>query len=380
MTETVHLIVNGEKQIVTVPARAPLAEVLRDHLELTGTHLGCEHGVCGACTVMLDGKPIRSCIIFAKSCNGTRVETIEGYRDDKVMAMLRQAFSRHHGLQCGFCTPGMLATARDVVARFDAPDEKTIRMELSGNLCRCTGYVGIVRAIQDVIDWRNAAGLESTRHLYPEPPVPRKLAPFSVHHETIPLIPHKPAGPARTDGTWTIVNRDILLDVPPTDAWELFTDIRSVGSCIPGATVTDVTENRFEGTVEVRFGPIRANFRGIGCYDINPSQKSVKITGRGKDRNGQSKLEGELEYTIRPGVSDGSHVSTEVRFRIEGLLAQFNRPELVMGFVDYLLIQFTSNCEAVHSGNRAIKARQLNILSIAWLMVKNWLRMIFRHH
>uniref|UniRef100_UPI0039B88F23 (2Fe-2S)-binding protein n=1 Tax=Albidovulum sp. TaxID=1872424 RepID=UPI0039B88F23 len=158
MPETIRLTVNGEPCTATVPARTQLAEVLRDHLDLTGTHLACEQGVCGACTVMMDGQPVRACITYAHACDGAVIETIEGHAGDPVMDRLRDAFSRHHALQCGFCTPGMLATARDIVARFDDPDEATIRHELSGNLCRCTGYVGIVNAIRDVVGQRHTEG------------------------------------------------------------------------------------------------------------------------------------------------------------------------------------------------------------------------------
>src|SRR5690606_36061285 len=118
----------------------------------TGTHLGCEHGVCGACTVLLDGKPVRSCITFSVACESRNITTVEGYDDDPVMQRLRLAFRANHALQCGFCTPGMLATARDIVLRLPDADEKRIRIELSGNLCRCTGYMGIVAAIRAVLD------------------------------------------------------------------------------------------------------------------------------------------------------------------------------------------------------------------------------------
>ena len=137
-----------------VPPRMHLADFVRDEGRQTGTHLGCEHGVCGACTLLVDGLPVRSCITFAVACNGKKVTTVEGYDDDAIMALLRPAFSRHHGLQCGFCTPGMLATARDIVLRFPNADEALIRVELSGNLCRCTGYVGIVRAVLRVLAHR----------------------------------------------------------------------------------------------------------------------------------------------------------------------------------------------------------------------------------
>ena len=147
---TVRLTVNGEPCSADVEGRTQLAELLRDHLHLTGTHLGCEHGVCGACTVLVDGKPIRSCITYAQACEGADVVTVEGLGDDPLGRALREAFARHHALQCGFCTPGMLIAAWDIVTRLAPTDEATIRHELSGNLCRCTGYMGIVAAVRDV--------------------------------------------------------------------------------------------------------------------------------------------------------------------------------------------------------------------------------------
>ena len=147
---TVRLTVNGEPCRAEVAGRTQLAELLRDHLHLTGTHLGCEHGVCGACTVLVNGKPIRSCITYAQACEGADVVTVEGLGDDPVGRALRDAFARHHALQCGFCTPGMLITAWDIVTRLAPTDEAEIRHELSGNLCRCTGYMGIVAAVRDV--------------------------------------------------------------------------------------------------------------------------------------------------------------------------------------------------------------------------------------
>ena len=153
---TVRLTVNGEPCSADVAGRTQLAELLRDHLHLTGTHLGCEHGVCGACTVLMDGKPIRSCITYAQACEDANVVTVEGLGDDPVGRALREAFARHHALQCGFCTPGMLIAAWDIVTRLAPTDETEIRRELSGNLCRCTGYMGIVAAVHDVARQRRA--------------------------------------------------------------------------------------------------------------------------------------------------------------------------------------------------------------------------------
>jgi carbon-monoxide dehydrogenase small subunit len=157
----IHLTINGEPVAAQVDPRQHLADFLRENLFLTGTHLGCEHGVCGACTLLIDGEPARSCIAYAVACDGADVRTIEGLEDDAVMVRLRAAMSRHHGLQCGYCTPGMLVTARDIVIRLPEADANRIREELGGNLCRCTGYVGIVDAIRAVLVERSASKVGS---------------------------------------------------------------------------------------------------------------------------------------------------------------------------------------------------------------------------
>jgi len=151
-----ELCVNGRSISAEVEPRTHLADFLREQLMLTGTNLGCEHGVCGACTLMIDGAPMRSCLVPALACAGAEVRTIEDFDRDPVMGELRAAFSAEHALQCGYCTPGMLATARDIVTRLPHADDARVRRELSGNLCRCTGYVGVVRALRRVLDARRA--------------------------------------------------------------------------------------------------------------------------------------------------------------------------------------------------------------------------------
>ena len=157
--KAIALTVNGKSVEASVQPRTHLADFLREHLRLTGTNLGCEHGVCGACTLMIDGAPARSCITFAVACEGADVRTIEGFDEDPLMDALREAFSAEHALQCGYCTPGMLMSARDIVTRLPAADEARVREELAGNLCRCTGYVGIVRAILSVLEQYRGARL-----------------------------------------------------------------------------------------------------------------------------------------------------------------------------------------------------------------------------
>jgi carbon-monoxide dehydrogenase small subunit len=151
LSTTLSLTVNGAPAVAQVEPRTSLADFLREELMLTGTNVGCEHGVCGACTVLIDGAPVRSCITLAVACDGAEVRTIEGLDDDSVAAALRDAFAAEHALQCGYCTPGMLVTARDIITRLPDADEPRVREELAGNLCRCTGYVGIVRAIMRVL-------------------------------------------------------------------------------------------------------------------------------------------------------------------------------------------------------------------------------------
>ncbi len=146
---TVALTVNGAPRRMTVEARKTLADALREDLALTGTHLGCEHGVCGACTVLLDGEAVRSCLIFAVQADGADVVTVEGLAPaDGVLSDVQQAMHACHGLQCGFCTPGFIVSITALLDRIPDPDDAAIRDGLSGNLCRCTGYQGIIEAVK----------------------------------------------------------------------------------------------------------------------------------------------------------------------------------------------------------------------------------------
>ena len=152
MSETLYpvtLEVNGVLHTARVPARLSLVDCLRDELRLTGTHIGCEHGICGACSVLLDGEPVRSCLLFAVQAEGARIETIESLPSEPTeLHPVQQAFWEKHGLQCGFCTPGMVLTAKALLEHNPAPTEQEIRLALEGNICRCTGYVFIVEAVQ----------------------------------------------------------------------------------------------------------------------------------------------------------------------------------------------------------------------------------------
>jgi aerobic carbon-monoxide dehydrogenase small subunit len=154
VSDTVTLVVNGEQRSLEVEGRTLLVHALRDGLGLTGAHIGCDTSQCGACTVLLDGRAVKSCTVLAHQADGREITTIEGLARDGEMHPLQRAFVEHHGLQCGFCTPGVILTAADLLSRDSSPSENDIRHALRGNLCRCTGYQGIVESIR-------AAGGES---------------------------------------------------------------------------------------------------------------------------------------------------------------------------------------------------------------------------
>jgi carbon-monoxide dehydrogenase small subunit len=145
--KAIRLQVNGSAVAEMVEPRLLLADFLRERLRLTGTHLGCEHGVCGACTILLDGDSVRSCLLFAVQADGREIRTVEGLGNRKEMHPIQQAFREHHALQCGYCTPGMILTAVDLIEKYPLESEQEVREGLSGNLCRCTGYQNIVTAV-----------------------------------------------------------------------------------------------------------------------------------------------------------------------------------------------------------------------------------------
>lgn len=153
----ITLTLNGRDFELTVDPRWTLADVIREHCHLTGTHIGCEHGVCGACTVLIDGEPIRSCLMFGVQADGKSIRTVEGLAKDGAFHPLQDAFMEHHALQCGFCTPGFLMLAAGILEK--QPDISDAELEdvLSSNICRCTGYINIVKAVQDVRDQMRTA-------------------------------------------------------------------------------------------------------------------------------------------------------------------------------------------------------------------------------
>ena len=152
---SISVSVNGKNEVAEVEPRLLLADFLRETLDLTGTHVGCEHGICGACTVLMNGDSVRSCLTFAVQAEGATIETVESLGDIDELGPLQEAFREHHALQCGFCTPGMLMTATDMLRKYPLETDDDIRDGLSGNICRCTGYQNIVAAVRSAADKRD---------------------------------------------------------------------------------------------------------------------------------------------------------------------------------------------------------------------------------
>jgi aerobic carbon-monoxide dehydrogenase small subunit len=353
----VNLIVNGDAISEVVEARTHLADFLRDRLTLTATHLRCEQGVCGACTVLIDGQPARSCITYVGLCENAEVTTLEGLENDPIVATLRHAFSVEHGLQCGYCTPGMLITARDIVLRLPDADDERIRLELSGNLCRCTGYVGIVRSIGRVLQQRREGELKKFQRTdAPLGPVgARPAEPRSTARETSPAAASAPSrSSSGSDRVLGLAGRQPNIDVrqsfivshPPEEIWSFLADTARVVRCLPGASLgANTCDDRVEGAIRIKIGPIRANFSGEARIARDDVNRRGTIIGSGSDRLGSSRASGELEYVVGP-ARGGTRVSLAVRALLTGPLAQFGRSGIVDDLVSRIIATFSQNLEA----------------------------------
>ncbi|HEY1454133.1 MAG TPA: 2Fe-2S iron-sulfur cluster-binding protein [Roseiarcus sp.] len=388
-TMAVALNVNGRAVSAEVEPRRHLADFLRENLNLTGTHLGCEHGVCGACTLLVDGEPIRSCITFAGACGGADVTTIEGLDDDEIAVELRAAFNREHALQCGYCTPGMLVSARDLVLRLREPDERRIRLGLSGNLCRCTGYVGIVQAVRSVIAARRGRGIaaivaDRDRGLGPigarigsglaaaAGPAPRAVAPRAP-----PPVAKVAAAFTPTDS----FEQSFTVGLPPAEVFAAFGRIREIAECIPGAVVDgEPAPNRVEGGIKVRFGPISPVFRGAAVIERDEENLAGRILGTGADASERSTMQGEIRYRIVDGEAPGTaRVELAIGYALKGALAQFGRPSLVRNLAGRMIAEFSRNLEDRLTGQSSEGApKPINlprlVLKSLGERVANWIK------
>lgn len=385
ITHRIDLTVNGKPVTADVEPRTQLVDLLREQLLLTGTHIGCEHGVCGACTVHIDGMPARSCITYAVNCQGASIRTIEDFEDDEIMQDLRSSFSREHALQCGYCTPGVLATARDIVLRLPEADTDRIRLELSGNLCRCTGYSGMVRAIDRTLRNRR----QSPNAVRPER---RALGPAgSGHPATLtkalqvaspeisePSVSERPA--KRSFSIPDIkpnfqMRHSFTVDAPRDQVWALFEDVHQVSACLPGAELSNVLDgDQMAGHVRIALGPIKATFKGVAQKNSDPATFSGVIRGRGDDANGGSSTSGELRYELVEENAGLTRVNIFIAAAIQGPLANFSRSKLIDELVKRLTTTFANNVIARLNGPLASEPHKANLNAGSLIFAALWAR------
>lgn len=401
----VTLEVNGKRVSHEAPARMHLGDFLRDQARLTGTHLGCEHGVCGACTVLVDGAPVRSCISFAVACEGRQVTTIEGYDADPVMQRLRAAFTKHHALQCGYCTPGMLATSRDIVLRLPQADESRVRVELSGNLCRCTGYMGIVAAVMSVLADLRAqpdAAVEALRTALAQgrgaaPAVEKPLAfagftptANSATQSTHPTTDSatspaansaKPAAPAgKKEGRGSQIDGGFQVPFPAADVWAFMVDLPALASCLPGASIESHEGDRVKGRVAIKFGPMAAAFNGAARLERDDAAMRAVFRGAGQDSLSQSRANGDITYQLEALSPTETRVNVNLLYSLQGPLAQFSRSGLVQDFVRRMIADFGNNVTArlrqpAGQGEPLVQASfnpTAMFFGVLWARIKRW--------
>jgi carbon-monoxide dehydrogenase small subunit len=375
----VTLTVNGRAMQALVEPRTHLADFLREHCRLTGTHLGCEHGVCGACTVLIAGTPARSCLTYAIACDGLAIETIEGFDEDPTMVDLREAFSREHALQCGFCTPGMLIASRDIVQRLPDADERRIRVELSGNLCRCTGYRGIVNAVRSVVEARRTepAVSETERAAAPVTPLAVFL-PKSVDGTAAPVAPASASDEPRQG--WTRLEESFVIRKPPAAAWNIFADIPAVAACLPGAALTEYDAHTVKGKMSVKLGPISASFAGSAVIERDDAALRGVIRGAGSDRGTGSRTKGQVTYRLKPEDNgQQTRVVLSVEYSLQGALAQFSRSGIAQDLGRRLVADFAANLNARLAGEPPDKqpSAQLDVGRFVRLWLGDRLRRLF---
>jgi carbon-monoxide dehydrogenase small subunit len=340
--------------------------------------------------VLVDGKPIRSCIAFAVTCDGVDVRTIEGFDDDPLMGELREGFAAHHGLQCGFCTPGMLITSRDIVMRLGETDERTIREELSGNLCRCTGYMGIVQAVRSVSLGKTPAPVARGAKMVREndaaqggaPPARRDGSGSAASSVGPKLAPTAAMSSATgSEAGWTEMAQQVRVAAPPDAVWEALRDVHRVAACLPGALIESFDGTNLRGALTVKFGPIRAAFGGEGTVAYEDGTSSGIIEGGGRDSRTGSQARGEIRFSVREATAGSSEIDLVLRYRITGSLAQFARSALVQNFVGHLAGVFAANLASTLSGDAQATsitaARDLNAVGVLLAVARAWVRRIF---
>jgi xanthine dehydrogenase YagT iron-sulfur-binding subunit len=368
----VSFTVNGTQVSVEVPPRLTLADVLREDLYLTGTRLGCEHGVCGACTVIVDGRAVRSCLTYCVQVDGADVLTVEGLGRPESLHPLQEAFQRHHALQCGFCTSGFLMSAYELLRQGADPDDSDLPQKLSGVLCRCTGYAGVVTAVREIASaypdgvpaaqnlkkgvWQAPSRSGDTDGL-------RALQNDNAKGPASRLDLSMPEGEPTT-----VVSVETTISSPPDEAWSLLSDLERVSRCLPGVELTDeLAPDTFAGRASLHLGPMGLDFAGaVRVAERDEPSRTLRAVAAGEDRSGSS-VRAELRFSASPDGSQTAITATG-RLFLTGKAAQFGRS--IAGDVSRQLFeQFARTVDAELSGAKRAEPGDLGARSIAWRVI-----------
>ncbi|MEX2626296.1 MAG: 2Fe-2S iron-sulfur cluster-binding protein [Ilumatobacteraceae bacterium] len=329
-TVDVSLTVNGSLTWLSLPPRVTLSDALRDHLGLTGTHVGCEHGVCGMCTVIVDGEAARACLLFACQLEGAEVLTVEGLGRPDDLHPLQDAFGHHHALQCGFCTPGFLLSAYDLLKHEPTVARDDLPAELSGVLCRCTGYRNIVDAVDEVAV-AHRDGLPGPRNCGPHTLVGRTPAGARPRPGPPGPPPREPVEHGRPqvielpsdEPTFTVeVSRDLA--AAPDQVGRVLEDIRLLAGCLPGAELTDeLGDGWYRGQARVGLGPIRLAFQGT-AHLLEQHPDRLHVLAQGRDAGGGQAL-AEIRLHASPLDAGTTRLQANASVFLTGRIAGFGR-------------------------------------------------------
>jgi carbon-monoxide dehydrogenase small subunit len=390
-TVPTRLTVNGTPVELALPARVTLADALRDRLGLTGTHVGCEHGVCGMCTVLADGAAVRSCLMLACQADGTEITTVEGLGSPADLHPLQESFGRQHALQCGFCTPGFLLSAYDLLSHDPSVAADDLPAELSGVICRCTGYRNIVAAVAAVADgYRPDAG-------GPPLPPPLNCAPRflpgrdSPHFFSRTDAPHSPAPPSSPVGghpddiilpsaePTAVVELTRQISAPVAAVTAILADIDLLARCLPGAELTaDLGDDWYQGRARVTLGPVRLSFTGVARV-AERGERRIRVLAQGGDpASGQAQADIALAVTGDSGAGgDGDDTVTALaasaRLYLTGRIASFGR-SLSGDVAAQMFAEFAAAIERAATGQQPRAARPAGGLRLMAAVLRRRLR------
>ncbi len=379
----VSFAVNGTEVTLDVEPRLTLVDALRHRLGLTGSHVGCEHGVCGACTVLVDGAAVRSCLMFCVQAEGAEVTTVEALGEIEDLHPLQQAFRRHHGLQCGFCTPGFLMSAYDLLKDREgvaaAADESKLREELSGVLCRCTGYAGIVEAVREVAQ-SHPDGVPRPKALGHPITIRSRVPPAGEDRALEAASELQPAAPAATEQVDVPIpegepNETIEvtteIDPSPSETWELLSDFMRMTRCMPGVELdTDHGDDTYSGRVSVHLGPMRLSFAGAArVLERDEEGRSMRAVAQGSDASG-SGVRADVRVAANPGSSaDGTALRAEAKLYLSGRAAQFGR-RLAGDVSRGLFAEFGACVERTLQTGEVSEPRRLSGVAVGWRLLR----------